>query len=37
LPTRCETPTFIDWMMAGIAERKTARCNDALEGVASAP
>jgi hypothetical protein len=27
----------IVWMMAGIAERKTARGDEALEGVASAP
>jgi hypothetical protein len=26
----CETPSFIVWMMAGIAERKTARSDEAL-------
>jgi hypothetical protein len=36
LSTPCETPSFIVWMMAGIAERKTARGDEALEGVASA-
>jgi hypothetical protein len=29
----CETPSFIVWMMAGIAERKTARSDEALVGV----
>jgi hypothetical protein len=33
LSTPCETPVFIVWMMAGIAERKPARGNEALEGV----
>jgi hypothetical protein len=32
LSTPCEMPSFIVWMMAGIAEKKTARGNERLEG-----
>jgi hypothetical protein len=32
LSTPCEMPSFIVWMMAGIAERKTARGDEGLEG-----